>query len=380
MADGADPGRFRSLPLWEVGERRSKVHRPRTSTEHRCGFAAPCRVLVFLTVALRIQFSSLGVWKNTGQKAERMRFRMAICLAVAAAQVGCASEPTDKTPRGPSTDPVKVAAHGTNVVQPANRSDGSEPLESRISTPRGFQRVAVEPGGFGAWLRRLPVRTGRPEVHLYDGRRKVNQSAHYAVLDVDVGTQDLQQCADAVIRLRAEYLFSGPCRDEIRFNFTSGHPARWHEWRDGIRPTVAGNRVSWEQTAAADASYTNFRRYLDVVFTYAGSASLERELQPVDDPSRPEVGDVFIEGGFPGHAVLVVDVAEGSSGQRIMLLAQGYMPAQDIHILKSFETIDPWYRARPDGILRTPEWDFWHRSLRRFQYTGCERTGGQTPD
>jgi hypothetical protein len=179
----------------------------------------------------------------------------------------------------------------------------------------------LEAGSFGAWLRELPVRAGRPPVLLYDGRRKSNQSAHFAVLDVDVGSKDLQQCADAVIRLRAEYLFSGPCKAEIQFDFTSGDTARWRDWRDGMRPMVNGNRVSWKQTTAGDDSYASFREYLDTVFMYAGSASLEKELVTVDDPARPEVGDVFIEGGFPGHAILVIDVAVNANGERAFLLA-----------------------------------------------------------
>jgi hypothetical protein len=207
---------------------------------------------------------------------------------------------------------------------------------------------------------------------LHDGRRKANQTAHHVVLDVDVGPEDLQQCADVVIRLRAEYLFSGPCRDAIRFNFTSGDTARWSEWRDGIRPQVRGNEVSWRRTAEADDSYANFRSYLDTVFTYAGTASLERELSPVTDPAKPRVGDVFIQGGFPGHAVIVVDVAEDSAGSRVFLLAQSYMPAQDIHVLRSFEETDPWYVARSEGVLVTPEWDFRHRDLKRFKPTACE--------
>jgi hypothetical protein len=217
-------------------------------------------------------------------------------------------------------------------------------------------------------------------VHLYDGRRKGNQTAHHAVLDVDVGDKDLQQCADAVIRLRAEYLFSGPCRDEIQFDFTSGDVARWKDWRDGIRPIVTGNRVSWKHSAAVDDGYSNFRDYLETVFMYAGSASLERELESVADPADPEIGNVFIEGGFPGHAVLVVDVAQNEAGGRVFLLAQSYMPAQDIHIVRSFEDINPWYRAKSDGVLRTPEWDFYYDDLERFPDTGCEANGGQTPN
>lgn len=251
-------------------------------------------------------------------------------------------------------------------------AESQQTVEGRVPAPEGYERVAVADGSFGAWLRELPVRKGRPPVHLYDGRPKANQTVHYAVLDVDVGDKDLQQCADAVIRLRAEYLFAGPCRDSIRFNFTSGDAAIWTEWRDGLRPVVNGNRVNWVQRGDADGGYPNFRSYLDTVFMYAGSASLEKELMPVEDPSKPEIGDVFIQGGFPGHAVLVIDVARNDAGERVFLLAQSYMPAQDIHILQSFEDISPWYRARPEGVLSTPEWDFHYHDLRRFQPTDCE--------
>lgn len=253
-------------------------------------------------------------------------------------------------------------------------------IQSMIPPPSGYERMPVDPMSFGAWLRRLPLRPGRPAVHLFDGRKKANQTAHHAVLDVDIGDRNLQQCADAVIRLRAEYLFAGTCRNEIRFCFTSGDTAWWKEWRRGIRPLVDASSVSWRHTAAADQSYQNFRDYLDTIFMYAGSASLERELAPVTEPTRMEVGDVFIQGGFPGHAVLVVDVAEDEGGERVFLLAQSYMPAQDIHILRSFEDVTPWYRAQADGVLRTPEWDFHYVDLKRFRRTSCETDRGQTPN
>lgn len=250
-------------------------------------------------------------------------------------------------------------------------------LQMRIPPPAGFERLEPEPGSFGAWLRQLPVKPGRPPVLLYNGRPKSFQNAHHAVLDIDVGDEDLQQCADAVIRLRAEYLLTTECSDEIHFNFTSGDTASWKEWRAGVRPLVSGNDVSWSRSAAADDSYENFRRYLDVVFMYAGSASLERELHRVDDPSTPRPGDIFIQGGFPGHAVIVVDVARNAAGETIFLLAQSYMPAQEIHVLSSFEEINPWYRAHGAGDLRTPEWDFEYGDLMRFEPASCEARRGR---
>lgn len=271
-------------------------------------------------------------------------------------------------------------ASGRRVSPESTDGESAAPLRSRIPTPPGFDRLPVAPGSFGAWLRELPVRPGRPAVHLHDGRLKTNQTAHFVVLDVDVGSRDLQQCADAVIRLRSEFLFAGPCEDDIAFDFTSGDTARWTEWRDGVRPNVDGNRVTWQRVAEPDGSYASFREYLETVFTYAGSASLEQELIAVEDPSRPELGDVFIEGGFPGHAVLVIDVAQNAAGERVFLLAQSYMPAQDIHILRSFDRRNPWYPARSDGVLSTPEWNFHYRHLRRFPYTECEWGGGQASD
>ncbi|NOZ56994.1 MAG: DUF4846 domain-containing protein, partial [Calditrichaeota bacterium] len=141
----------------------------------------------------------------------------------------------------------------------------------------------------------------------------------------------------------------------------------------GLRPVVRGNRVSWQKAAGANASYSNFRRYLAIVFTYAGSASLERELVGVPNPTQVQPGDVFIQGGHPGHGVIVVDVAENASGERVFLLAQSYMPAQEIHILHGPEDIDPWYHARKSGTLNTPEWTFCYSDLKRFPPTRCEQ-------
>jgi hypothetical protein len=261
---------------------------------------------------------------------------------------------------------------------PAGRADtapvypwlgGAAPgtVEARVAAPPGWQRLPARPGSFGAWLRGLPVKPGRPEVRLFDGKAKANQDAHFVVLDVDTGGRDLQQCADAVMRLRAEFQRQAGLESEICFRFTEGTEARWRDWSQGLRPKRSRGKMTWDKRAPADASYQSFRRYLDIVFAYAGTASLARELDRVPDARRIEAGDVFIQGGSPGHAVIVVDVAQDAQGRRAVLLAQSYMPAQDIHVLRNPRSpYDPWYIIDGDGPLTTPEWHFPAGSLRRF--------------
>ena len=245
----------------------------------------------------------------------------------------------------------------------------NESIAARVEVPRGFERDSLPPGSFGHWLRHLPLKRGRPPVMLYDGTPKGNQDAHVAVVDIDVGTSDLQQCADAVIRLRAEYLYSQARYEDIRFDFTSGDEASFGSWMEGYRPIVRGNKVSWTRSAGPDSSYGAFREYLISLFTYAGSYSLSLELVPVSDVEDISSGDVFILGGFPGHAVIVVDTAMNpASGERIFLLAQSYMPAQEIHLLKNpgDDALSPWYSSRFGEILRTPEWVFRSSQLKRW--------------
>lgn len=107
---------------------------------------------------------------------------------------------------------------------------------------------------------------------------------------------------------------------------------------------------------------------MDIIFAYAGTLSLEKELVFVNI-SDISIGDIFIQGGSPGHAVIVVDMAIDEKGDKIFLLAQSYMPAQDIHILKNpnDKNISPWYRANIDMELITPEWTFTKSDLKRFE-------------
>lgn len=241
-------------------------------------------------------------------------------------------------------------------------------IRNRIRPPEGYQRKPAAKGSFAHWLRMLPLKPGRPEVMLYNGQPKGNQDAQYAVVDIDVGNKDLQQCADAVMRLRAEYLLATGQTDQIHFNYTSGDRCDWTRYAGGERLEVRGSQVRWVSGGAPDDSYENFRRYLRQVFTYAGTASLSRELLTRHNQVEVEPGDVFIQGGFPGHAVIVVDVAHPDQGPPAIMLAQSYMPAQDIHVLRNpvDDGLSPWFVLGTTDRLYTPEWTFDWADLRSW--------------
>jgi hypothetical protein len=268
-----------------------------------------------------------------------------------------------------------TAAHAPQALaQPGyawrGNATGGDTLASRIPPPPGFVRIEAAPASFAAWLRGLPLKPAGAPVLLHTDAPKARQDVHVAVIDIDVGPRDLQQCADAIMRLRAEWLFASGRPGDIAFNDTgAGKPIAFARWAAGDRPHQSGRSLAWSRSAGPDASYASFRRYMDVVFNWAGTHSLERELvfKPVAELAA---GDLFIKGGFPGHAVLVADVAENrTTGERRFLLVQSFMPAQEMHVLKNPADAEgsPWYPLAFGDRLVTPEWAFPRESLRRWK-------------
>ena len=244
--------------------------------------------------------------------------------------------------------------------------EGASVIE-RIQAPEGFERIETTAGSFGYYLQHLTLKPHLSPVMHYNGSTKHNK-VHAAVIDIPVGNKDLQQCADAIMRLRSEYLYSIKTYDKIHFNFTNGFRADYSKWRSGMRIKVAGNTCSWYNTTNESKSYAAFEKYLEAVFMYAGTLSLSKELvaKPLKDM---QIGDVFIQGGSPGHAIIILDMAINQhSGEKLFLLAQSYMPAQDIHILINPEDkqLSPWYSLRFGSNLLTPEWQFNHNNLKQF--------------
>lgn len=242
-------------------------------------------------------------------------------------------------------------------------------VQERFQVPEGYERIQSELDSFGHYLQTLQLKANGSKVSYYDGRIKNKDNVYAAVVDMDIGEKDLQQCADAVMRLRGEYLYLNGQADEIHFNLTNGFLVDFDRWSRGSRVKVEGNTTTWVNSGIASDSYESFLNYMEFVFIYAGSLSLSQELIEIEWVDV-RIGDVLIVGGSPGHAVIVVDMAiEKESGEKLFMLAQSYMPAQDIQILvnRNEELLSPWYKLSGENDVKTPEWTFSSDQWMRFE-------------
>ncbi len=271
---------------------------------------------------------------------------------------------TESLPQENLLLPEEDIAEEVSLIDPEGMT-----LQTRILTPESYHRTEAHEESLTEFLRTYPLKEDGSPVLLYDGREKGNQSAHQAVFALPIEEEDLQQCADSVMRVYAEYAYRTGQTEKTAFHFTNGFLAEYARWRDGERIAVNGNQVSWVPGAAYDDSYENLVKYLRMVFCYAGTLSMEAESETIE-LSQAQAGDVFLKGGSPGHVVLIVDVCENEEGRRAFLLAQGYMPAQEFHVLKNpLHEEDCWYYEEEITYpLKTPEYVFPEGSLRRLSY------------
>ena len=239
----------------------------------------------------------------------------------------------------------KIISHTISSALPYDTKLDTAAFIKDIPVPAGFERKTSSNNSFAEWLRNVSLKEEKT-VYLFDGTQKLNQLAQYAVLNISVGTKNLQQCADAVMRLRAEYLFSNKRFEEIKFQDNNGK----------------------EYIFNPPYEKDNFKVYLDKVFAMCGSASLSKQLKIVHQFLDIDGGDVLIRGGFPGHAVIVMDVALNEKGNKIYLLAQSYMPAQDIHLLINplDKELSPWYVINDKMDIETPEYNFKKTELKTW--------------
>jgi hypothetical protein len=258
-----------------------------------------------------------------------------------------------------------------NGKVPDDRVDShGQTVKTRIKAPKGYHWRIEEPESFGEFLQNLKLEPAGTQILDYKKKPISNQSEHVAIKK-DIGSKDLQQCADAVIRLRADYLWEKDKKEKLAYHFTSGDLYEWNDYKNGIRPVLVSNsKVQFEELASFDDSYEGFKKYLEIVFNYAGTISLNKETTKVKQNQEIKTGDILVTPGSPGHAVIIVGSAENESGEKVYLLAEGYTPAQSIHILTNpfNKQLNPWYKL---DLTKSPtitaRYSFTETNIRAFK-------------
>jgi len=226
--------------------------------------------------------------------------------------------------------------------------EGPSTIHETYTPPQGSTRLASD--AFGTSLGALELASVNEPVRTHDGRI-VRGDFHVIKLPLVKG--DLQQCADTAIRLRAEWLLGQG--KPVMFHATSGDPMPWSRYRDGEKAYAPGNRLEWKS-----APPQSWDQYLTAVFMWAGTRSLAHDT---DSAEQPMAGDMLVLPGSPGHAVVILDVAK-SDEHTYILAGEGYMPAQDFHIVRGPH--QGWW-LWDDGAQVGP-WDFPASSLRRWKH------------
>jgi hypothetical protein len=291
-------------------------------------------------------------------------FRPTTAALLAAALVAAPRPALAEPPPGAAASSTAAAAQ--RYPWPRRRA-AYEPLAQRIAPPPGFARVPAAPGSYAHWLRHLPllpaeapVRSFRGELILPAGHR-----ALAAVVDLDLSPRDLQQCADSAMRLRGEYLRASGRARATSFLWSGRRRFSFDEWARGVRPVRDGRRWRFALRAPPAGGAGAFRSYLELIFSWTGTWQLAGERSV--PASAIAAGDFFVQAGSPGHAVVVIDLARDRAGWLRALIGQGYMPAQDLHLLRSADG-SAWFALDPPQPLRTPIWPraFGWNELRRF--------------
>lgn len=188
-----------------------------------------------------------------------------------------------------------------------------------------------------------------------------------AVFTLPIENRDLQQCADSVMRMYGEYYYSRGEFNKIKFPMGGGFVGDFEKWCQGYRISLSNDRLYWKEDAQCNSSYESFVEFMKLVFAYSGTLNMDEASERIELQDAV-IGDIFIKGGSPGHVVMIVDMCENKSGEKAFLLGQGYMPAQEFHVIKNpRHDSDPWYyESEITYPFETAEYTFPENSLKSF--------------
>ena len=203
----------------------------------------------------------------------RLFVPLVLAMLTMLTMLGCVADPSANL----EPEPIDARAYGWATE--IGELPPSTTLETRFPAPVGHARAKVDASSFAGWLRGLPVRLDRRSVLDHRGRKRAWNSA--GVITLDVGTKDLQQCADTLLRLHGEWLWSQGRTRELAYHFTSGDLSRFSDWIAGRRLQVDGATVRTIDAESVPSDRAALRMWFEQLFMYAGTRSLELDTEPV---------------------------------------------------------------------------------------------------
>lgn len=210
---------------------------------------------------------------------------------------------------------------------PFSHSEDTESLFNRIKPLEGYERPKTN-SDFGNWLRFLPLKPEDEDVHKYNGEETTLKESFFmknaGVIDMGV-LNKWQQCADSILRLKAEY------------HWSKG------EFYKIVFPLEKQNISYLSWIKKYDHSRKTFYKYLTHIYGNLGTASMKRDFKKIN-AHKLDIGDMNVQNktGGVGHIFLILDIIENKKGKRLYLLGQGATPAQEFHIIQPPFQFSPW--------------------------------------
>ena len=219
-------------------------------------------------------------------------------------------------------------------------------ISNYFNIPESYKRIATT--DYHKWLINKEIKI--EEVLTYDGYAIYGLGDYYAAkFDYNIGKRNLHQCADAAMYFRAWYHFDKGNINKIVFTFTDGTV---YSYSDFLKQKKLNN------------TFKSFNKYMTIIWSYAGTWSINKYDTKHVSVNNISAGDIFVIGGFPGHAITIVDVIENECGDKKIMLSQSFMPAQDHHILINPSNNTVWF-----SIDEVPSvgFSFTENNLKRFK-------------
>jgi len=273
----------------------------------------------------------------------------------------------DKNPNGTPALSATPVATEEPVKKPI--VEDATTLGERFNPPEGYVKVDVDSGSYAEFIRNYTLKPFNSVAYYYDDKTgsylENKEASKLGVFQLPTALNRWMQCADSVIMLYAEHLYAEKKYSEISFTFANGFVCDWMSYMQGNRFNMKTNK--WELKAEPSDTYETFQKYLDLVYQFANTDSLARDMSSSPAMDDIQIGDAFVVGVSQlqavasainpdldikyGHAIFVVDVAVNKeTGKKIFMLAEGNTPATEIAVIENPNTdMGVWFEFNEVG-------------------------------